>query len=64
MLEDERNAHLNILADKEDHIRRLQDEMTVQLKDYEDLMGIKVALDMEIAAYRKLLEGEEARCDI
>jgi len=24
-------------------------------------MGVKVALDMEIAAYRKLLEGEEHR---
>jgi hypothetical protein len=30
-------------------------------KEFMDLMETKVALDMEIAAYRKLLEGEEAR---
>ena len=31
------------------------------MKDYRDLMEIKVALDIEIAAYRKMLEVEEAR---
>ena len=35
--------------------------MEEMLRDYRDLMDIKVALDMEIAAYRKMLEGEEAR---
>jgi len=40
---------------------KLRAEMEAILKELQDLMDTKLGLELEIAAYRKLLEGEENR---
>lgn len=64
LLELERTRGMERLSQAEHELTRLRDEMTAQLKDYQDLMDIKVGLDTEISAYRKLLEFEENRLKI
>ena len=49
------------IASRDNQIRELRKRMDATLRDYEDLMGVKTALDIEISTYRKMLEGEESR---
>lgn len=49
------------IKDLEKALTDAKHQMAKQIKEYQDLMNIKLALDIEISTYRKLMEGEEDR---
>ncbi|XP_067270526.1 keratin, type II cytoskeletal 8 [Pseudorasbora parva] len=48
----------------EDALQKAKQEMAKHIRDYQELMNVKLTLDIEIATYKKLLEGEENRLEM
>nr|XP_014347691.1 PREDICTED: keratin, type II cytoskeletal 8-like [Latimeria chalumnae] len=66
-LDVEKKGDINI-KNAQEQLRKLEDALqeatkilATHIREYRELMNIKMALDIEITTYRKLLEGEESR---
>ncbi|XP_051737152.1 lamin L3 isoform X1 [Ctenopharyngodon idella] len=64
MLDRERQLNQHRLSQKEQEMADMRQQMQEQLEEYQNLLDVKLMLDMEINAYRKMLEGEEKRLNL
>ena len=60
-LRQERESNLEAIRTRESEIQEMRGSIEVHIRNYEELMNVKLNLDREIATYRVLLEGGEAR---
>jgi len=60
-IEDRTARHNKEMAEKDADLRSKDEQIDNAMRDYQALVEVKVMLDMEIATYRKILEGEEKR---
>ena len=49
------------LAELEAALQKAKQDMACLIKEYQEVLNSKLGLDIEIATYRRLLEGEEQR---
>merc|ERR1719167_2180520 len=54
-------SHALALDDAQAEIEKLRAQLAAQILELKELMDSKLALDAEIATYRRLLQGEESR---
>lgn len=45
-------------------MKRAKQDLVEKICEYHELINLKIAYDIEISTYRKLLEGEEERYDV